>query len=74
MRQDVLDRLASNPWYADETITKAELKEILLKTDGWIMAQGRLHDIKSKHLGAGVYRVWLEERKYGTAKNPKEKK
>lgn len=45
-----------------QTMTRKELKETLLATDGWVMACGELWDIKSKHLGAGVYAVTLTKR------------
>lgn len=44
------------------TITRKQLKESLLATDGWAFCQGKLCDIKSKHLGAGIYKVWLKVR------------
>lgn len=48
------------PRYATSTHTKAQLRSILLATGGNVMACGQLWDIKSEHLGAGVYRVRLE--------------
>ena len=51
------------PNVANQTMTRKELKETLLDTGGKILACGRLRNIKSEHLGAGVYRVTLEERK-----------
>ena len=50
------------PNIANMTMTKKDLKGILLKTDGYIMACGRIWDIIAKHLGAGVYRVTLKKR------------
>lgn len=44
------------------TCDRKALKALLLLTHGWTMAQGRSCNIRSKHLGAGVYKVWLEER------------
>lgn len=43
------------------TLTTKQLKALLLKYDGRITSWGRLCDIKSKRIGPGVYRVWLEE-------------
>jgi len=40
-------------------------KEVLLSTDGKIMACGYIWDIKSKHIGVGVYRVFLRESNIG---------
>ncbi len=50
------------PDYASQTVTRKDLKDILLKTDGKILSQGRMRTLKSKHLGAGVYRITLEAR------------
>lgn len=52
------------PQVTNTTMDKKNLKELLLHSEGWIMACGHLWDIKSKHLGAGVYRVTLKERTY----------
>lgn len=41
-------------------ITTKELRELLLATGGNAIIQGRLMDIKHKHLGAGVYRITVE--------------
>jgi len=48
------------PRIDNTTMTKADLSELLLSTDGLIMTNGRMWDIKSKSLGAGIYRVSLE--------------
>lgn len=51
------------PKFATTTMTRADLKKTLLQSDGWIQACGYIFwDIKSKHLGAGVYRVSLKRR------------
>jgi hypothetical protein len=47
------------PTLAKATMDKKDLKELLLATDGCVIACGVLYDIKTKHLGAGVYKVWL---------------
>lgn len=57
------NNMYSMPSSASTTMGRKDLREILLETDGWIMACGRAWDILSKHIGAGVYRVWLEARK-----------
>ena len=51
------------PKFANTTMDKKDLKELLLATDGCIISCGTLYNIESKHIGAGVYRVSLE-RKY----------
>ena len=48
------------PDYARQTVTRKELKEILLDTDGRIVTCGRLMELKSKHIGAGLYVITLE--------------
>jgi len=48
------------PHLAQMTMTKKQLRETLLYTDGSILANGRMWDIISKHLGAGVYKVTLK--------------
>jgi hypothetical protein len=47
------------PNLAKMTMDTKDLKELLLSTGGQVLACGRLYEIKTKHLGAGVYRVWL---------------
>lgn len=58
------DIFYTTPRYANTTMDKKDLKELLLHSDGWIMACGHMWDIGSKHIGAGVYRVTLKERSY----------
>jgi hypothetical protein len=43
-----------------ETMSRKDLKELLLNTDGKAIIRGFLHEIKSKHIAAGVYRVWTK--------------
>lgn len=50
------------PATASTTLTMKQLRETLLYHEGWLTACGCNWDICSKSLGAGVYRVWLEER------------
>ena len=47
------------PRIAHTTMTTRELREVLLKHDGQIIACGEMWTIKNKHIGAGVYRVYL---------------
>ena len=49
------------PRYANTTMSKKDLKELLLNLDGWVLSCGYGWDIKSKHLGAGIYKVSLEQ-------------
>lgn len=48
------------PHLANTVMTHEDLKELLLETGGTIIASGRLYDIESKLLGAGIYRVTLK--------------
>ena len=50
----------SMPNIANETMTREDLRELLLDTGGKILTCGRLRTIVSKHLGAGIYRVTLK--------------
>lgn len=52
------------PHYASTVMDSKNLKELLLSTSGRIIACGSLYDIKSKSLGAGVYKVFLERKTY----------
>ena len=48
------------PTLAKMTMDTKDLKELLLETSGSVIACGVLCDIQTKHLGAGVYKVWLK--------------
>jgi len=55
----------SNSFYvfpnaARTTLTRKQLRETLLDTDGKILSCGRLRTIQSKHIGAGIYEVLLK--------------
>jgi hypothetical protein len=67
MSRDNCQKLSNNFWtipdFANELMTRKELREVLLDTGGQIIAHGRLRNIKSKHIGAGVYKVTLESLK-----------
>lgn len=58
-----LNHLCSMPGVSNTTMTHKELQALLLSTDGRVMAHGRLWDVVSKHIGAGVYRVALKGEK-----------
>ncbi len=47
------------PDHANTTMKKEHLQETLLATDGFIMACGRMFDIKAEHIAADVYKVRL---------------
>ena len=56
------DNLAAFPGAARPTLRQADLQSLLLHMNGWMTVAGRNLDIKSEHVGAGIYKVWLEER------------
>lgn len=58
----IIDYLVSVPRFGKTTTDRKTLRSMLLGSDGWIMARGLIWDIRSKHVGAGIYQVWLEER------------
>jgi hypothetical protein len=55
-----LNFLCGSPSYGTTTVETADLREILLETGGNVMARGRLYNLKSELLGAGVYKLSLE--------------
>lgn len=56
----ILNHLSGHPEHGNATATKAEVREIMLQTGGVMTSGGRLYDIKSAGIGAGVYRLTLE--------------
>ena len=50
-----------NAAYVTTTLTKKQLRETLLATNGRIFNKGYFYNLCTKHLGAGVYKVWLEQ-------------
>jgi len=53
------DHFYTMPHAAHTTMTAPELRSILMQNDGHIIARGSLWEIRSKHLGVGVHRVYL---------------
>lgn len=53
------ENFALNPNF-QTTMTRQQLSKLLLDSGGNLFCRGYLRDIKSKHLGAGVYKVWTE--------------
>jgi hypothetical protein len=45
------------------TGNKSDVKECMEKSGGWVFRDGEAWDIKTKHLGAGIYNIWLKKRK-----------
>ena len=51
------------PGIRRERMTRNELRTLLLESPTPFYVWGRPYDIRSKHVGAGIYEVWLEARK-----------
>jgi len=51
------DILWLNPGLGHMTMRRAKMRAFLEATGGQIMAQGRLWNVTTKHLGGGIYRV-----------------
>jgi len=49
------------PRFATTTMKKSEAQETLIDTDGMIMANGSLWNIKAVDLGADVFKLSLEK-------------
>ena len=62
----ILNFLASMPG-GHTTADKVQTKRLLLYTGGTLTSCGGLYDIKSTHLGAGVYRLFLQRFKHPAA-------
>lgn len=58
----VLDHLVSFPGISHSAARRDLAQQVLLQTDGQMMANGQLWEISCKPLGAGVYRLQLKER------------
>lgn len=59
---DLRDALVGFPGVRRITATRKDLQATLLASDGQMLLRGSLWRIKSKHIGAGIYEVWLEQR------------
>lgn len=66
MTENALDVLPGTFWTAPTTavasVTTKQMRAIMLYSDGWILARGRMWDFESKNLGAGVHRLTLKAR------------
>ena len=56
-RTQLLNFLASMPGLGHDVVDRDELRDLLRRTGGQIMARGSLWEITSKHIGGGMYRV-----------------
>lgn len=59
--RDALNHLCGMPNAATVTLDRPDFKSLLLHTGGRQLAQGVFRDVCHKHLGAGVFRVWLSK-------------
>ena len=60
--ESTLDYFYKNPEHAHAMMTRQELLELLMKTEGVIVARGEFWHFHHRHLGAGAYRVHLEKK------------
>jgi len=60
-RNHLGDNFYTMPRFAYTTMTKRQVQETLLYTEGRVMACGEMWDVVSRHLGAGMYRVSLRK-------------
>lgn len=60
--KELYDRLGYYPGIRKITAKTKVVRELLLATDGQTLLNGKLWDIESKNIGAGVYKVWLTNR------------
>ena len=59
-KNHLTDDLYAAPETATMTMTSRLLRETLLETGGTVFACGQRHCVRSKSLGLGVHKVWLE--------------
>ena len=59
----------SNPEKSKMRITRAQLQALLLYNEP-LVAHAYLWDWKHKHLGVGIYELWVEQRQYGEMEKP----
>jgi hypothetical protein len=57
---EVLDFLAGMPQWAHRAVPQKMMREILLHTEGEMYLRGYTWDVKTKRLGAGIHKIWLE--------------
>ncbi len=60
--QRLLNFLAGMPQGNCTASSRAVVREVMLITGGNLFACGHYHDVISKHLGGGVYRLTLKRR------------
>ena len=53
------DALGVYPGIRKLTAETKTVRELLLSTDGQTLLNGKLWDIHTSNMGAGVYKVWL---------------
>lgn len=53
---EVLTNLCAHPWFQTVVLPK-EAKELLLRTNGWVMCRGEARTIRTRDIGLGVHEV-----------------
>lgn len=69
MKSDMPFELSRNHWSLSafpfmQNVTTKQLRTILLNGNDRIFRAGRMAELKKKYLGAGVYRIWYETKRY----------
>ncbi len=59
--KELYHTLCAYPGIQKVTAETKVVRELLLSTDGQTFLNGRLYEIKSTNIGAGVHKVWLKE-------------
>jgi len=57
--KELYDSLGYHPGIRKITAETKAVRELLLATDAQTLLNGKLWNIESKSIGAGVYKVWL---------------
>ena len=59
------DSFYITPDTARQTLTREELRQVMMNTEGKIISCGRLRELYAKYLGAGIYLLTLKKAKNG---------
>lgn len=60
----ILDLLARIPTCVGIAQSYAVVRAIMLQTEGWMLAQGEMYDVRHRHLGGGVYHISLVRKEF----------
>ena len=63
MKNHLGNHMYQNPHSCHQMMNRKELHETLMVSGGRVVAKGVFWNIKSKHLGAGAYKITLDKGK-----------